>query len=187
LDFAPSPAAQLVAKLPSAILATDTKWLWRISLVIGVPVLVLAAYLLSQGPILRLYGAKPSSISRRVPAPVRMLYQPLDRMPMPLGRLLRRYNLWWMDVEHDKREVRKLVARIDTSITNGMERSDVIKLLGQPAGWFTNAGGVQALYMYWPEVATSGRIYGAYMTNGFNIWFSNGLVLSKSPITVERE
>lgn len=181
LDLAPSPAAQLVARLPSALRATNTKWFWRISLPVGVLLLALVVYLLSLGPILRFYGAKPFNVWSRVPAPIRVIYEPQDRMPVPepLGRLLRRYNQWWMGVERDKREFLQFMARIDSSITNGMEQSGVLALLGQPAGWFTNAGSVEAHYTYLLEAIT----YGDYRTNGFVICFSNGLVFRKSPIT----
>jgi len=182
LDLGPSPAAQLAAKLPSAIGAINTKWLWRLCLAVGIPFLLLAVYLLSLGPILRFYGAKPPNVWNRVPATVRLIYEPADRLPIPewLGRPLRRYTQWCMGVEHDKREFRKLMARIDTSITNGMEQSGVIQLLGQPDGDFTNGESVEAHYAFWPGVITDG----GYMTNGFVIWFSKGLVLRKSPITI---
>jgi len=180
LDLGPSAAARLIAKLPSAIGAANARWFWRVSLALGLPFLVLVVYMLSLGPILRFYGAKPFNKWGRVPAAVRILYEPQDRMPIPdsLGRVLRRYNQWWMGVERDKREFRRVIAQIDSSITNGMEQSRVIGLLGQPVGWFTNANRIEAYYFYWSDV----EMYGGYMTNGFVIYFSNGVVSSKSPI-----
>ena len=184
LDLGPSPAAQLAAKLPSAIGAINTKWLWRLCLVIGIPILLLAVYLLSLGPILRFYEAKPSSVWSRVPGVVRAMYEPLDRMPIPeaLGRPLRRYNQWWMGVEKDEREFRSLMARIDGSITNGVPQAEVTRLLGEPITWSTNADTVEAHYFYMPEVV----LYGGYFTNGFNIAFSNGAVVRKSYATTGR-
>ena len=104
LSLSPSPAAQLLARLPSALRTANKAWLWRAIVVVAVPLLVLAVYLLSLGPILRFYGAKPSSAWSRVPPLVRAVYQPLDKMPVPesLGRMLRSYNRWWMGADNEK-------------------------------------------------------------------------------------
>ena len=184
LDLGPSPAAQLAAKLPSAIGTINTKWLWRLSLVIGIPFLLLAAYLLSLGPILRFYGAKPSGVWSHVPRVVRVVYEPLDRMRIPeaLGRPLHWYNQWWMGVEKDKREFRSLMDWIDSSITIGVSQAEVTRLLGQPIAWLTNTDTVEAHYIYMPEVV----LYGGSFTNGFHITFSNGVVVCKSYATIGR-
>lgn len=181
LDLAPSPAARFLAKLPSALGAANMTWLWRISLGVGALLFALGAYFLSLGPILRFYGAKPPfAVWNRVPPAIRIIYGPQDRMalPEPLGRLLRRYNQWWMGVDRDNEEFFKLVARIDGSVTKGMEQSAVLGLLGEPVSSFTNGGTVEAHFTFLAEAITYGS-----MTNGFVIWFSNGVVLGKSPNT----
>ena len=184
LDLGPSPAAQALAKLPSALGAANTRWLWRVSLGFGALLLVLAFYFLSLGPILRFYGAKPpSAVWSRVPVAIRVIYEPQDRMrlPEPFGHLLRRYNQWWMGVDRDKKEFLTLMARIDSSVTNGMEQSAVLGFLGQPVVSFTNGRIVEAHYAYLAEAITYGS-----MTNGFVIWFSNGVVFGKSLTTSGR-
>jgi hypothetical protein len=184
LDLAPSPAAQALARLPSALGAANTKWFWRISLAFGGLLLALALYFLSLGPILRFYGAKPpSAVWSRVPAAIRFIYEPQDRMrlPEPFGHLLLRYNQWWMGVDRDRKEFLTLMARIDSSVTNGVEQSAVLGLLGQPVVSFTNGGIVEAHYVHLAEAITYGS-----RTNGFVIWFSNGVVFGKSPSTSGR-
>ena len=183
LHLAPSAVARVAANLPSAILASNTKWLWRLSLIIGIPPLLLAVYLLSLGPILKFYGAKPSNVWSRVPAGIRMIYEPLDHapVPQPLAGLLLRYNQWWMGVEHDRRAFRNLMAQIDKSITNGMAQPQVVALLGEPLASFTNADTIEAHWFYMPEAVTYG-----YVTNGFVIAFANGVVVRKDPITSGR-
>ncbi len=183
LDLGPSVVARLAAALPSAVRATNTTWPKRLLWLVSVPILLVALYLLSLGPILRFYGAKPSNVWSRVPAVVRMIYEPLDRapIPQPLAGLLLRYNQWWMGVEQDKRAFRKLMAQIDKSITNGMPQSQVFALLGEPLASFTNAGTIEAHWFYMPEAI----LYG-YMTNGFVITFTNGEVLRKAAITSGR-
>ena len=167
--------------LDKNICATHTEWFWRVTVVTGVPLFLFALYLFSLGPILRFFGAKPLTASSRVPTVVRVIYEPLDRMPIPegLGRLLRRYNLWWMGVEKDKREFRDLMARLDGSITNGMSQLDVTRLLGEAKRWTTNADTVVAHYFYMPDAV----LYGGCFTNGFNVGFSNGTVVCKSYVT----
>jgi len=183
LDLAPSPAAQALAKLPS-VLGAANKWLWRISLSFGALLLASAFYFLSLGPILRFYGAKPpSAVWSRVPVAIRVIYEPQDRMPLPepLGHLLLRYNQWWMGVDRDRMEFLRRMARIDSSVTNGVEQSAVLGLLGQPLVSFTNGSVVEAHYVYLAEAITYGS-----PTNGFTIWFSNGVVFGKSPSTSGR-
>src|ERR1035437_360022 len=94
LELGPSAVARVAANLPSAIMATNREWLWRISLIIGIPLVLLTVYLLSLGPILKFYGAKPSNVWSLVPAGIRMIYEPLDRapLPQPLAGLLLRYR-----------------------------------------------------------------------------------------------
>jgi hypothetical protein len=180
LDLSPSPAAKLVRRLPSAFRGIDTKWLWRISLIVGLPILLLALYLLSLGPIFRFYGAKPPNVWSRVPSAVRVIYEPLDRLPIPgpLARMLRHYNYWWMDVEGDKKKLSKLFTQIDISITNGMPQNQVVGFLGPPIMWSTNGNMIEATYEFVPL----GRIpYGSF-TSGFTMTFSNSVVLRKSPV-----
>jgi len=181
LELGPSAVARVAANLPSAIMATNREWLWRISLIIGIPLVLLTVYLLSLGPILKFYGAKPSNVWSLVPAGIRMIYEPLDRapLPQPLAGLLLRYNQWWMGVEHDKRAFRNLMVQIDKSITNGMALSQVVALLGEPLALLTNGDTIQANFIYMPEVITCG----GYFTNGFVVAFTNGVVVRKAPIT----
>jgi len=181
LDLGPAPAARFLAKLPSALRGVNMTWLRRISLGVGVLLFALGAYFLSLGPVLRFYGAKPPfAVWNRVPPAIRLIYEPQDRMalPEPIGRLLRRYTQWWMGVDRDKKEFLKLIARIDSSVTNGMEQSVVLGLLGEPVSSFTNGDTVEAHFTYLAEAITYGS-----MTNGFVIWFSNGVVFGKSPST----
>lgn len=184
LDLSPSPTAKFLARMPSAIRATDTKWLWRGFLIVAVPLLLLTFYFLSLGPILRFYGAKPSAVWSRVPSAVRVIYKPLDSLaiPQPVSRLLIRYNRWWMGVERDKKKLAALISHIDNSITNGMTQNQVLALLGQPVRWYTNASTVDAHYLYAPAA-----VYYGSTTNGFVITFSNGAVLDKSQITSEMD
>ena len=184
LQLAPSPAGRFLAKLPSALRAANMTWLWRISLGVGVLLLPLAVYFLSLGPILRFYGAKPTSaVWSRLPAAIRVVYEPQDRMrpPQPFAHLLVRYNRWWMGVDRDKKKFLMLMARIDSLVTNGVEQSAVLELLGQPVVSLTNDSIVEAHYVYLAEAITYGS-----MTNGFVIWFSNGVVSGKSPSTSAR-
>jgi hypothetical protein len=184
LDLAPSPAAQALARLPSALGAANTKWLWRISLGFGALLLALAFYFLSLGPILRFYGAKPPfAVWSRVPVAIRVIYEPQDRMrpPEPFGHLLLRYNQWCMGVDRERKKFLTLMGRIESSVTNGVEQSAVLGLLGQPVVSFTNGGIVEAHYVYLAEAITYSS-----MTNGFVIWFSNGVVFGKSPSTSGR-
>src|SRR5437660_2373793 len=106
LDFSPSSAAQLVVKLMSVLRAINTSWLRRALVIVAAALLVLAVYLLSLGPVLRVYGAKPSNVWGRVPPPVRAVYEPQDHMPIPepLARMLRGYNRWWMGAGKEKVE-----------------------------------------------------------------------------------
>lgn len=115
-----------------------------------------------------------------MPTLVRLIYEPADRLPIPglLGRRLRAYTQWWIGVERDKREFLKLITWIDGSVTNGMEQAAVLGFLGEPVASFTNAGTVEAHFSYFAEALTYGSL-----TNGFIIWFSNGVVSGKSPST----
>jgi hypothetical protein len=180
LDLSPSPTAKLITRLPSAFRALDTKWLWRGSLIVGLPILLLALYLFSLGPILRFYGAKPWNVWNRVPSAVRVLYKPLDSFPIPapLARLLGRYNQWCMGVDSDKKKLAKLISQLDRSITNGTTQTQVVELLGQPTMWDTNEN---MIYAYFHIVPLGANFYGN-ITSGFTITFSNGAVFQKSPI-----
>ena len=138
--------------------------------------------MLSLGPILRFYGAKPSNVWSRVPAVVRMIYEPLDRapIPQPLAGLLLRYNQWWMGWNRTRERSASSWHR-STSRSRRMPQSQVFALLGEPLASFTNAGTIEAHWFYMPEAI----LYG-YMTNGFVITFTNGEVLRKAAITSGR-
>jgi hypothetical protein len=180
LDLSPSTAAILISRLPSAFRGLNTKWLWRGSLIVGLPILLLALYFLSFGPLLRFYGAKPPNVWSRVPLAIRKVYEPQDHFPIPgsVARPLRRYNQWWMGVDADKKELAKLISQIDHSITNGMTQTQVLGLLGQPTMWSTNGIMIDADFEY----VRPGRIPYGSITSGFTITFSNGTVLQKSPV-----
>jgi outer membrane protein assembly factor BamE (lipoprotein component of BamABCDE complex) len=63
------------------------------------------------------------------------------------------------------------------SVTLGMARSDVIEALGQPF-WTTNTSHQTVdIYTFEPPVRHWGVV-----TNGFEIFFSNNIVIQKSPI-----
>ena len=70
--------------------------------------------------------------------------------------------------------------RRDASVTLGMTRSDVIAALGKPF-WTTNVSDpnyqIVDIYNFEPPVLHWGVI-----TNGFEIYFSNNIVVQKSPI-----
>ena len=142
---------------------------------------VLVVYLLSLGPMLRIYGVRPSSGWERLPGFVRMVYEPLDRMPVPepLGKWLRRYNGWWMRASSEKADFVRQMAQIDSAIQPGLLQSDVIRALGEPLWWTTNVDRLTAEYRF-----GSPGVPFDILTNGFRIEFSNGVVVGKTPTTV---
>ncbi len=178
LDLGPSSPPLFLARLHSAIRAANTTWLRRSAFGLGALLVALGLYFLSLGPVLRFCGAKPPFVWSQAPTVVRIIYEPQDRMPLPepLGRFLRGYNGWWMGVDRDKKEFLKLMAWIDSSVTNGRRQSAVLGRLGEPVSSFTNGGIVEAHFNYLAEAITYGS-----ETNGFVIWFSNGVVFGKSP------
>src|SRR4030095_11057430 len=137
--------------------------------------------LLALGPILRLYGVRPSRGWERLPAIVRMAYEPLDKMPVPepIAKCLRGYNRWWMRANSEKADFIKQVAQIDSWLKLGMRQSEVMAAWGEPLWWETNADKVAAEYMLDPPAAPFD-----ILTNGFRIEFSNGVVIAKRPNTV---
>lgn len=141
----------------------------------------LAVYLFSFGPIARLYGANPYNVGSRLPLPLRLLYCPMDHIPMPdaLAATLRRYNYWWMALDRQQKDFLTLMARIDSLITPGMTYSSVVAAIGQPM--LSDKPGDQLFSTYYhfqPPAVDYGLI-----TNGFTIVFSNGVVLRKLPVT----
>ena len=183
LDMSPSPARQIIAKLPSAIDKTERSWLRYI--VTGLAVLfgIFGIYLLSLGPILRYYGVQPSSGWNRLPSIVRALYGPLDKMPIPepIARMLRGYNQWWMRANAEKAlaDWGRRIGQIDQYISVGTQQTNVISMLGQPETWDTNGGHIVASYTF-PLPTMDYDI----ITNGFWITFANGIVVGKTPITI---
>ena len=181
LEMSPSPARRFLAKLPSAIGAIDPTWPQRILVGLCVLFAVLVVYLLSLGPILRFYGVRPSSGWNRLPAIVRIVYEPIKHMPMPesMARMLRGYNRWWLRGSSVNTDYVRQMAQIDRSITVGMSQSDVVRMLGKPLMWYTNGDCLVADYSFPPPITDFD-----VLTNGFRIEFSNGMVVGKSPNTV---
>ena len=77
-------------------------------------------------------------------------------------------------------QFQKQMAARDSSVTLGMARSDVIAVLGEPF-WTTNNynNKIQILdvYQFKPPVSHWG-----VTTNGFEVFFSNNIVIEKHPI-----
>jgi hypothetical protein len=161
--------------------AAKTGWPRRILLAVGALFGVLIVYLLDLGPILRLYGVRPSSGWGRLPVIVRIVYKPIDHLPFPapVARVLRGYNGWWMRASSEKADFVKQMTQLNSSITIGMLQADVINALGEPALWDTNADRVVADYRFMPPFVPFD-----ILTNGLRIDFSNGVVVGKSPTTV---
>ena len=178
LEMAPSPTWRL---LSSAIVGIKARRPRRI--IVGIVILfgVLVVYLLALGPILRLYGVRPFSGWDRLPAIVRMVYEPLDKMPIPepVGKWLRGYNRWWMRASSEKTDFVRQIAQIDSWIKPGKLQSDVIGALGEPLWWTTNADRVVAQFSFGPPAVPFD-----ILTNGFRIEFSNGVVVAKTATTV---
>jgi hypothetical protein len=179
--MSPSPTSQVLARLPSLLRATKTGWPRRILLALGALFVVLTIYLLGLGPILRLYGVRPSSGWERLPVIVRIVYKPIDHLPVPapVARVLRGYNGWWMRASSEKADFVKWITQLNSAITIGMPQTDVIKALGEPVLWHTNEDRVAAEYVFMPPFVPYD-----ILTNGVRIDFSNGVVIGKSPTTV---
>jgi hypothetical protein len=180
--MSPSPSSQLLARLPVLLRAAKTGWPRRILLAVGALFGVLVLYLLGLGPILRLYGVRPSSGWDRLPAVVRIIYKPIDHLPIPerLARILRGYNGWWMRASTEQADFAKQMTQLNSSITIGMLQTDVISALGEPVWWQTNKDRVAAEYIFMPPLLPPFDI----LTNGVRIDFSNGVVVGKSPTTI---
>src|SRR5262245_46335174 len=80
LEMGPSQSRRLLLSAIDQIKEhRSRRILWGIAVLFG----LLLVYLLALGPILRIYGVRPSSGWDRLPAIVRMAYEPLDKMPIP--------------------------------------------------------------------------------------------------------
>jgi len=180
LDLSPSPVMEFMAKLRAVGQSPHAVWFRRIALAFVALFGFLAVYLLSFGPVARLYGANPYNLLTRLPPALRILYSPMDHIPMPtvLSTTLRRYNYWCMGIDRQQKDFLALMVRIDEHITAGMPYSEVVSSIGQPLWSDTNGNQVHAIFHFQaPAVGYE------LITNGFSIVFSNGLVVKKSPST----
>lgn len=142
---------------------------------------VFVVYLIALGPFLRIYDVRPSNGWERLPTIIRMAYEPLDKtpIPQPVGKWLQGYNRWWMRASSEKADFIAQIAQIDNRIRPGMLQSDVVRALGEPLWWMTNADRVLGQFSFGPPIVPFD-----ILTNGFRIEFSNGVVVAKTPTTV---
>ncbi len=148
----------------------------RIAILFG----LLLIYLLALGPVLRIYGVRPSGGWERLPVVVRFVYEPLDKLPIPdpVGKWLRGYNGWWMRASSEKADFVRQMAQLESLIKPGMLQSDVVRALGEPLWWTTNEGCVIGEFIFAPPIVSFD-----VLTKGFRIEFSNGVVVRRTPRT----
>jgi hypothetical protein len=84
-----------------------------------------------------------------------------------------------MRASSEKADFVEQIAQIDSWIRPGMLQSDVIRTLGEPLWWTTNVDRVVGEFRFGPPIVPFD-----VLTNGFQVEFSNGVVLGKTPTTV---
>ena len=72
--------------------------------------------------------------------------------------------------------------QVHASVTMGMSYSQVVASIGQPFLSDTNGASVIAIYRFTPPVQ-----YHSVITNGIQVNFHNGVVVSKSPVQGSRQ
>lgn len=81
-----------------------------------------------------------------------------------------------MRASSEKADYISQIAQIDSWLRPGLLQTDVIRALGEPLWWQTNAERLVAEYSFGPPIVPFD-----ILTNGFLIEFSNGVVVGKAP------